>query len=219
MTRRFLVLLVAAALGLSAQNAVLRRPNEYRSNAAQRPPRLISPQVNADRTITFRIRAPKAAEMALSFGAVEPKRHVMSKDSSGVWTVTIGPVDSEIYTYTFLVDGLRVLDLANPNLKPGLGLDASVVEAPGTPPRFDQVQDVPHRAIHIRDYVSTPLKRRRGLYIYAPPDYDTDRARRFPVLYLRHGFGDFEGNWSMDGRAASSWTTCWPGARRSPCSS
>ncbi len=198
MRTRLLLLLAAAALALTSQSAGGRRPNQYRSNAAQRAPRLISPQVNADRTITFRVSAPKVAEVVLSFGAV---RQAMSKDSGGVWSATIGPVEPEIYTYTFLVDGLRVLDLANPNLKPGLGLDASVVEVPGTPPRFDQVQDVPHGAIHVRDYVSTPLKRRRGIYIYVPPDYDTGRARRFPVLYLRHGFGDFEGNWSMDGRA------------------
>jgi enterochelin esterase family protein len=86
-------------------------------------------------------------------------------------------------------------------LKNGRALDASVVEIPGTPARFDEVRDVPHGAIHIRSYTSTPLKRPRSMYIYLPPDYDTATKRRFPVLYLRHGSGDTEANWSLDGRA------------------
>ena len=126
----------------------------------------------------------------------------MVRDVAGVWSITIGPVEPEIYTYAFLVDGVRVLDLANPSLKTGSrGLDASEVEVPGTPPRFDQVQNVPHGTIHIHSYMSTPLKRLRGLYVYVPPDYERDPKRRFPVLYLRHGSGDTEANWSDDGRA------------------
>ena len=112
-----------------------------------------------------------------------------------------GPVQPEIYTYVFQVDGVRTLDMANPNLKNGRALDASVVEIPGSPARFDEVRDVPHGAIHIRAYTSTPLKRQRTMYVYVPPGYDTATARRFPVLYLRHGSGDTEANWSLDGRA------------------
>ncbi len=123
------------------------------------------------------------------------------KDSDGLWTVTVGPIEPEIYTYVFLVDGLRVLDLSNPILKNGRGLDASVVEVPGTPPRFDELRDVPHGTIQIRTYRSTPLDRSRKLYIYTPPQYDIEPAREFPVLYLRHGSGDNEANWSEDGRA------------------
>ena len=128
----------------------------------------------------------------------------MTRDAAGVWTITIEPVAPELYTYAFTVDGVRVLDLANPNLKTGgRGLDASEVEVPGTPPRFDEVQDVPHGVLHIHRYMSTPLKRLRGLYVYVPPDYEKDPKRRFPVLYLRHGSGDNEANWSDDGRAGA----------------
>jgi enterochelin esterase-like enzyme len=76
-----------------------------------------------------------------------------------------------------------------------------VVEVPGTPPRFDELQDVPHGTIQIRTYRSTPLKRWRKLYVYVPPQYEVDASRKFPVLYLRHGSGDNEANWSEDGRA------------------
>jgi enterochelin esterase family protein len=179
------------------------RRNTYRTQgAASARRRLISPEVHPDRRITFRISAPKSAEVTLLFGAWNPKPQPMTRDAAGVWTLTIGPVAPEIYTYAFSVDGVRVLDLANPNLKTGArGLDASEVEIPGTPPRFDEVQNVPHGAIHIRSYMSTPLMRLRGLYVYLPPDYEKDIKRAYPVLYLRHGSGDTEANWSDDGRA------------------
>jgi enterochelin esterase-like enzyme len=182
---------------LSAQ-----RPNNYQTSArGAAPARLVSPEVNPDRTITFRIRAPKASSISLIFGAASPKPQPMTKDAGGLWTLTIGPVAPEIYTYVFDVDGTRMLDMANPVLKNGRAPDASVVEVPGTPPRFDQVQSVPHGTIQIRTYISTPLQRVRRLYIYTPPQYDSEPRRKFPVLYLRHGSGDNEANWSEDGRA------------------
>ena len=103
--------------------------------------------------------------------------------------------------YNFVVDGVRILDPGNPNLKNGRALDASIVEVPGNPPRFDAVQSVPHGALQIRTYLSTPLKKPRKLYVYTPPQYDAEPNRRFPVLYLRHGSGDNEENWSDTGRA------------------
>lgn len=177
------------------------RPNTYRTQAAARAARLVSPEVHPDRRITFRLSAPKASQVSLAFGAWNPQPQPMTRDAAGLWSITVGPLEPEIYTYAFSVDGTRVLDLANPTAKTGNALDASVVEVPGTPPRFDEVQNVPHGAIHIRTYQSTPLRRPRSLYVYVPPDYDREPARRYPVLYLRHGAGDVESNWSADGRA------------------
>jgi len=91
--------------------------------------------------------------------------------------------------------------MANPALKNGRAPDASVLEIPGTPPRFDELRDVAHGTIQIRTYRSTPLKRWRKLYVYLPPQYDAEPGRKFPALYLRHGSGDNEANWSEDGRA------------------
>ncbi|MBI4891112.1 MAG: esterase family protein [Acidobacteria bacterium] len=194
-----LVPLVPAA----GQEAFVPKPNTYRSmGAGGGAPRLISPETGADRRITFRIRAPKAGQVELLFGAWNPKPQAMAKDAGGTWSLTIGPVEPQIYTYVFLVDGARVLDGANPALKTGArGLDASVVEVMGTPARFDQVRAVPHGSIHVLQYMSTPLKKLRGLYVYVPPQYEVEPKRKFPVLYLRHGSGDTESNWSADGRA------------------
>ncbi len=204
MPRTVVAGIVLASMATLAQSqAPERRRNEYRANAGTAAaPRLVSPEVSAGRHITFRFRAPKASEVNLLFGAWNPKPQPLTKDSNGVWSITVGPVDPEIYTYSFQVDGARMLDIANRELKNGArGMDASVVEVPGAPPRFDELRAVPHGAIHVRSYMSTPLKRLRELYVYVPPEYDANRTRRFPVLYLRHGSGDTEANWSVDGRA------------------
>jgi enterochelin esterase family protein len=193
-----IVAVLAAANLIYAQDAPARK-NTYHSsggtaNAAQR---LISPEVHANRTVTFRLRAPKATDVALSFQGTKP----MTKDADGMWSITVGPLEPEIYEYAFSVDGARVLDTANTLLKTGRTLSGNLLDIPGSPPRFDEIQDLPHGTIQVRTYTSTPLHRRRQLYVYLPPQYDSDPARRFPVLYLRHGSGDDESTWSLQGRA------------------
>ena len=193
-----LTALLSATDLLHGQSSTARK-NTYRSsgNNAAAAPRFVSPEVHADRTVTFRIRAPKASEVAVAFQGVKP----MAKDADGTWSLTVGPLEPEIYEYSFTVDGARVLDTANTLLKTGRTLSGNLLEVPGTPPRFDEVQEVPHGSIQVRTYASTPLKRRRQLYVYLPPQYDSEPARRFPVLYLRHGSGDDESTWSLQGRA------------------
>jgi len=163
--------------------------------------RMVSPEVLPDHRVTFRISAPKAAEVILRFSEGGPQSHPMTKGDDGVWSVTIGPVEPEIYTYSFLVDGTKTIDLANPIMKVGASIDASVLEVPGDPPRFDQVQEVPHGSVNIQTYASGVSKTQRGLYVYLPPDYYSQPAKRFPVLYLWHGGGGAEQDWSRDGRA------------------
>lgn len=195
---KHLLTVAIACASLAAAQDVPRPKNTHHSNGgASAAARVVSPEVREDRTIVFRLKAPEATRVTLSFAGSKP----MSKDDSGIWSATVGPVDPEIYQYNFVVDGVRILDPGNPNLKNGRTPDASIVEIPGNPPRFDQQQDVPHGALHILTYRSTPLKKTRKLYVYTPPSYDLDLHRRFPVLYLRHGSGDNEENWSDTGRA------------------
>ena len=199
MNIRFAVFAAVLTLPLLAQTTP--RPNNYRPTGAGTAQRLVSPQVSADRHITFRVRAPKAAQVELLFGAWEPKPQAMEKNAEGVWSLTIGPVQPDLYTYAFLVDGMRTLDMLNPLVKAGGGLDASSVDVPGTPARFDEEQNVPRGAIHVQTYFSSVFQALRRAYIYVPPQYASEPARRFPVLVLRHGGGDTEANWSVDGRA------------------
>jgi len=76
---------------------------------------LKSTEVAADRKVTFRIYAPKAVEVSVSgdFG----RGGKMEKDDAGVWSLTVGPLTPDFYTYTFNVDGVRVVDPKNAMIK------------------------------------------------------------------------------------------------------
>lgn len=170
--------------------------------AAQRPaqePPIKSVEIHPDRTITFRLPAPKAAEVSVNAEfATGPQR--MEKDEKGVWSVTLGPVEPEIYTYTFSVDGVRNIDPNNPNLKTGVRSTASLIEVPGAQPAFYDPKPTPHGAVRFHLYESKSLNMTRQLCVYTPPGYEAGKAR-YPVLYLLHGSGDIESGWATIGRA------------------
>jgi enterochelin esterase family protein len=167
---------------------------------AQPRPQIVSPEVRTDRTITLRYLAPNAREVVAN-GELDGKPYPLTKGSDGVWSVTIGPLAPDIYTYAFNVDGVIALDPRNPNTKYGYGNfgPVSVVEVPGDGPSFYDVKDVPHGEVRIRPYTSKSLGVSRTVWVYTPPDYD--RGKDFPVLYLLHGAGDIESGWTMIGRA------------------
>lgn len=166
---------------------------------AAAPP--FSPEIHTDRKVTFRIKAPDANKVELNFGEWNIVPQSMTKDTGGVWSITIGPLEPNLYCYAFSIDGVATLDMSNPQAKIGQSVYGSELDIPGTPPRFDELQNVPHGVIQIYHYNSTPLKKIKGLYVYLPPEYLTQPNRKFPVLYLRHGAGDDESNWSKSGRA------------------
>src|SRR5204862_5183772 len=119
----------------------------------QQAPPLVSAEVHPDRTISFRISAPKANEVTVSGEFAQgPQR--MQKDDQGIWSITVGPVEPEIYNYTFTVDGFRDVDPNNPNLKPGVRSSSSVVEVPAAQPLFYDPQPKPHGTVHINLYES-----------------------------------------------------------------
>lgn len=162
----------------------------------------LGPEVSSDRRITFRLAAPDAETVSLYFGEWEVKPQPMAKGDDGVWSVTVGPVEPLLYAYYFQADGVHVIDPNNPNVKiGGSQIYANLLDVPGSPPRFDEHQDVPHGVIHIVQYTATPLDYTKAIYVYTPPGYYENTERRYPVLYLRHGGGDWERSWSVEGRA------------------
>jgi enterochelin esterase-like enzyme len=187
------------------------------SQAQERPDPIVSPDIGADHAVTFRIRAPKAAEVLVSasVGTLNPKptgttkaapdqwNMPMQKGADGVWTLSIGPLEPEIYRYVFLVDGMRALDLANPNVNAGGAIPWSYFEIAGDPPRFDEVRDVPHGSFQFRTYRVSESKALHTVVIYVPPDYDRNPGRKFPVLYLFHGGGDSQEGWMRLGHVAA----------------
>ncbi|MDP0499199.1 MAG: alpha/beta hydrolase-fold protein [Verrucomicrobiota bacterium JB022] len=160
-----------------------------------------SPLIHDDRRVTFFFRAPQVDEVVLAWGEWKPEQHPMERSTDGLWSVTVGPVEPGLYGYNFIVDGLWVLDRANPTVKAGTVVYSSLVDVPGKPPRFDQRQNVPQGAVHIHHFYAPELDRMRGYRVYTPPGYDPAGEQRYPVLYLRHGMGDHEGNWTQEGRA------------------
>ena len=167
---------------------------------AQAPAPVVSPEVSADRQLMLRYRAPDAKQVTAT-GELDGKPHPLTRGSDGVWTVTIGPLDPDLYTYVFNVDGAMALDPQNTNTKLGYGNfgPVSVVEVPGNGPQFYDSKPVPHGEVRIRPYESKTLGMSRTVWVYTPPGYD--QGKDYPVLYLLHGAGDVESGWTLIGRA------------------
>ena len=164
---------------------------------------LVSPDVHPDRTVTFRFRAPEATQVQLVGEIMQGKGpQNMTKDESGIWTVTVGPLPPEIWIYNFRIQGVDVPDPGNPAVKPtppGLTM-ASFVEVPGDTPAFYDSRPVPHGDVRMVMYESKTMGVTRWVWIYTPPDYDRSTAK-YPVLYLLHGNGEAQNGWVMNGRA------------------
>ena len=161
---------------------------------------LAQPEIAPDRHVTFRLAAPKASEVSLSGEFLKGSRN-LQKDDKGVWSVTVGPVDPEIYNYNFTIDGVKTVDPANPNVKTGStpSTIASILDVPGDTPRFFDGQPVPHGEIHTHWYPSKSLGALRRLTVYTPPGYGKQPQLRYPVLYLFHGANADETAWTRLG--------------------
>jgi enterochelin esterase-like enzyme len=173
---------------------------------AQRPagPALVSPEVAADGKVTFRLKAADARGVTLSSGSLlnaigQKAPLALVKDEAGVWSVTVGPVPPDLYDYAFVVDGVRNIDPANPQLKTGIRSTSSVVAVSGKEPLFCEQRDVPHGAVETVWYQSKVLGAPRRMTVYTPPGYASG-TEKYPVLYLLHGSGDHDASWVEYGR-------------------
>jgi enterochelin esterase family protein len=160
---------------------------------------VISPEIQPDRRVTFRLRAPKAAEVQVS--GQWGNRAPMTRDTNGVWSATAGPIEPGVYEYSFTVDGLNMIDPGNPAIKPMREPRTSILHLPGQPPLLHDFQDVPHGTVRQHTYRSKSLNRLRELVVYTPPGYDQHPDARFPTLYLQHGMGDNQATWVAHGKA------------------
>jgi enterochelin esterase-like enzyme len=162
---------------------------------------VLSPEVGADRRVTFRLRAPRATEVTVS-GEFQSGSAPMTKDTDGVWSVTLGPLAPEIYNYNFTIDGVKTIDPGNPEVKTGStpSTIASILEIKGDGPAFYDAKPVPHGEIQTLWYASKSLGTIRRLTIYTPPGYAEATERRYPVLYLFHGANADETAWERLGR-------------------
>jgi enterochelin esterase-like enzyme len=160
---------------------------------------LVSPDVHSDRSVVFRFRAPHAKEVKVAREGAEPE--AMRKDGHGVWTLTTAPLAPDYYSYSFVADGVRLIDPSNPLLTPNLLETSSAVHVPGPPSLPWELNDVPHGEIHHHFYKSSVADDERDYYVYTPPGYESAGKREYPVLYLLHGFSDDASGWTAVGRA------------------
>lgn len=168
---------------------------------------LRSPQVNEDNSVTFRLFAPKAGQVAVTGDFIVGKdggwgTAEMTGTDGGVWTWTSGPLDSELYSYAFNVDGLQMTDPSNVFLMRDVRSIMNIFIVPGERGDLYSVNDVPHGTVSKVWYHSRSLGADRRMTVYLPAGYEDSGPRRYPVLYLLHGMGGDEDAWPTLGRAA-----------------
>ncbi len=188
--------LIACVLALSlAQDAPpVPLPSNVRGSAV--------PAMTADRRISFRLKAPEAklVEVRCKGTLWGGKAWPLKKDAAGVWSGTSEPAEPGFYYYEFVVDGVGVNDPGSQTYF-GWGRDTSGLDIPDKLYDFCEIKPVPHGELRTRTYESKVTGTPRRALVYTPPTYDTDAARRYPVLYLQHGSGECERSWSQQGRA------------------
>src|ERR1035437_3603017 len=191
--------IVAALLG---SGALLAQQAAQAPGRGQQGPRIVSPEVHPDKTVTFRLLAPKAGSVVLQ-GAWDIGTDIpLTKDDQGVWSVTVGPLGEQLWWYCFNVEALTVLVPANGEYsRDGAKYDNWVMISGPFSDSWGFKPDVAHGAVQSVWYPSPILKLKgRRMYVYTPPDYMTSNAR-YPVLYLLHGGGGDEDQWINLGRA------------------
>lgn len=173
-----------------------------------------SPQVNDDKTVTFRLSAPQADTVQVTgdflpsvkvdtpMGKVDgPGKALLTKNEEGVWSFTTSVLAPELYSYAFILDGFKTTDPANPFLIRDVASVTNIFIVPGEQADLYRMQDVPHGTVASRWYDAKTLGFDRKISIYTPPGYETSTAE-YPVLYLLHGAGGDEEAWLSLGRTA-----------------
>ena len=171
-------------------------------------PQITSPQVNPDNSVTFRLLAPDAKEVKLTGDFLPPQGWIpgsepMTRDEKGVWSYTTKPLESDLYGYALLVDGLRMMDPNNVHQIRDVATVTNIVITPGGQGDLYSVQNVPHGTVTRTWYESPSNKyvQKRRITIYTPPGYEQGKGK-YPVFYLLHGMGGDEEAWINLGRTS-----------------
>lgn len=176
---------------------------------------MVSPEVHDDNTVTFRLKAPKAVKVQVTgdflptqkiktpFGEFDgPGIADLTENKDGVWEFTTPePLKPELYSYTFLVDGLKITDPSNVYQIRDVASVTNVFIIGGDRADLYKVNKVPHGTVSKVWYHSDALDLDRRLTVYTPAGYETS-GKRYPVFYLLHGMGGDENAWSELGRTA-----------------
>jgi enterochelin esterase-like enzyme len=154
------------------------------------------PQVNSEGRVKFRIVAPKAQSVGVSFR----DSSAFTKGEDGAWIGYSRPLDEGFHYYTINIDGADVPD-PNSMFFYGAGRWGSAVEIPAKDRDFYALKIVPHGQLREVWYYSKSSNTNRHAFVYTPPDYDKSGRKRYPTLYLQHGAGEDETGWGRQGHA------------------
>jgi enterochelin esterase family protein len=198
---QWIVIAMAMVAGGAVAQERPRATQPSTTQAARRGPAVVSPEVSAERKLTFRIVAAKAEAVRLNSSDLpgDPQQRSFKKGANDVWELALGPVDPGTFRYTFSVDGVSVVDPRNPAVSESNSNVWSVLHVPGAP-FMDNLAEVPHGAVAAVHYRSTLLNKDRRMHVYTPPGYEAGQDK-YPVFYLLHGAGDCDDSWTSVGRA------------------
>lgn len=175
---------------------------------------LVSPEIHENNTVTFRLRAPKAVKVQVT-GDFLPSQKMqtpygefdgpgvadLKEGKEGVWEYTTPePLAPELYSYSFIVDGLKMADPSNIYLIRDVASLTNVFIIGGGRADLYKVNNVPHGTVSRVWYDSPTLGMKRRMTVYTPAGYETS-GKRYPVFYLLHGMGGDEEAWATLGRA------------------
>jgi len=197
-----IVQISVGGLALAQQATAPAQPARAAAGRGAQGPRVVSPEILADKTVTFRLLAPKAASVVLNGSWENGTNIAMAKDDQGIWSVTVGPLGEQLWAYSFNVDGARVLDPGNAEVqRDGSRYENMLMMAGPAADPWVFKPAVPHGTVQAVWYPSPTLKlKSRRMYVYTPPGYTAGNAK-YPVLYLLHGMGGDEDAWTVMGRA------------------
>jgi enterochelin esterase family protein len=164
---------------------------------------LKSPEISADGEVELQFCAPEATSVRVvgDWNPKSAKGDPLIKDAQGVWSISIGQLQPDLYVYSFVVDGVKTIDPNNVHsTNDALRIGSYfIVGGQGTASAWYENTDVPHGEIAAVWYPSTSVATPRRALVYTPPNYRKG-TESYPVLYLLHGWGGDENEWSEPGR-------------------
>lgn len=159
------------------------------------------PQVNSQGYARFRIHAPGADSVRVSLGLGGRGGTKLTKTEDGYWIgTTEGPMDEGFHYYNVNIDGGKFNDPGTLNFYGSVRWESGI-EIPAHDQEFYALKDVPHGHVQQILFPSPSTNTSRRAYVYTPPGYEKDQSKRYPVLYLQHGWGEDETAWTNQGRA------------------
>jgi enterochelin esterase-like enzyme len=190
-------LLHTAGMAQTTQPAVLE---DFKPSVLNQPGQEY-PQVNSQGYARFRIQAPLADSVKVSLGLGGRGGTILKKGADGFWTgTTEGPMDEGFHYYHLTVDGGTFNDPGALNYYGSVRWESGI-EIPAHDQDFYALKDVPHGQVQQVLFPSKSTNTARRAFVYTPPGYETDKSKKYPVLYLQHGWGEDETAWSNQGRA------------------